>query len=152
MMSKQKAVIIDLDGTLCNIEHRKKYIDGSLGKKDWDKFYKGCGNDFPNDWCKNIVENIDATILLVTGRPSDYSFETKEWLDNYIFYTKSEVLELFMRKSGDYRADYVIKKEIYEDKIKDNYDILFAIDDRQQVVDMWRELGIVCLQCDEGKF
>lgn len=36
--------------------------------------------------------------------------------------------------------------------IKDKYDVLFAIDDRSSVVDMWRDLGLVCLQCAEGAF
>jgi len=27
-----------------------------------------------------------------------------------------------------------------------------VIDDRKQVVDMWRELGLVCLQVDKGEF
>ena len=26
-------------------------------------------------------------------------------------------------------------------------DILFVVDDRQKVVDMWREEGLTCLQC-----
>ena len=31
-------VIFDVDGTLMDISQRRKFIDGSMGKKDWDAF------------------------------------------------------------------------------------------------------------------
>ena len=58
---------------------------------------------------------------------------------------------LLMRKEGDYRDDAIVKKELGA-KVAEMGTILFAIDDRQRVVDMWRENGIVCLQCDKGNF
>jgi hypothetical protein len=57
-----------------------------------------------------------------------------------------------MRKKGDFRKDSVVKKEIYEKYIKDNFNILFCLDDRNQVVNMWREIGIKCLQVQDGDF
>lgn len=57
-----------------------------------------------------------------------------------------------MRKNDDYRQDAVIKEEIYNLYIQPKFDVLFCIDDRKQVVDAWRNLGLVCLQCDEGQF
>ena len=51
----------------------------------------------------------------------------------------------------DHRIHY-IKKEIYRHLIKPYYDVLFAIDDRQQVVDLWRDEGLVCLQCAKGDY
>lgn len=43
---KQKAIIVDLDGTLCNAEHRKHYVEAK--KKDWKSFYNGIAQDKPN--------------------------------------------------------------------------------------------------------
>ena len=40
--------IFDLDGTLCNIEHRLHLLDNKTDKDRWDKFYKACVNDKPN--------------------------------------------------------------------------------------------------------
>jgi hypothetical protein len=57
-----------------------------------------------------------------------------------------------MRKSGDYRKDYEVKKEIYETYIKDKFNVLCVLDDRQSVVDMWRSLGLTCLQVNYGDF
>jgi hypothetical protein len=59
---------------------------------------------------------------------------------------------LLMRKEGDFRQDYIVKKEIYDRDIREAYKILFCIDDRKQVTDMWREQGLVCLQCADGLF
>ncbi len=60
---------------------------------------------------------------------------------------------LFMRKSGAYRKDFIVKKEIFSEQIKDKYFIRFCIDDRNQVVDMWRkDMGLTCLQVDYGDF
>jgi hypothetical protein len=57
-----------------------------------------------------------------------------------------------MRATADPREDYIIKKEIYETQIKDKYDVLFCLDDRKQVTQMWREQGLVCLQCEFGEY
>jgi hypothetical protein len=63
-----------------------------------------------------------------------------------------KAMALFMRKSGDYRKDSVVKKEIYERHIKEDFNVEFVLDDRDQVVKMWREQGLVCLQVAEGNF
>jgi len=158
-----KAIIVDLDGTLCNIDHRKKYIDGSMGKKDWDKFYSLCDNDSLNNWCFEILRAFSSHnvmfrdtsmpsyyFLAVTGRPEKYRTITGDWLVDYCSPVPFETL--YMRPDGDFRKDTTIKKEVYYKYIKDSYDVLFAIDDRQQVVDMWRRERLVCLQCDKGDF
>jgi hypothetical protein len=59
---------------------------------------------------------------------------------------------LFMRKQHDNRADWIVKKELFVDEISNIYDVKFVLDDRQQVVDMWRSLGLTCFQVAEGNF
>jgi len=148
----KKAIIVDLDGTLCNIDHRKKYIDGSLGKKDWDKFYEGCGEDKVNEWCEHIIVTTNSygvPPIFITGRPEKYRGITNSWINDTLGFLNTD---LHMRPNDDFRKDSILKKELYEKHIKGKYDVLFAIDDRQQVVDMWREEGLVCLQCDKGDF
>jgi len=83
----------------------------------------------------------------MSGRPENYKPETVQWLrDNFITYHT-----LLMRKEGDSRNDKIVKLELFG-KIRQAGEVLFAIDDRQQVVDMWREEGVTCLQCDYGNF
>lgn len=59
---------------------------------------------------------------------------------------------LFMRKDGDFRPDWEVKKEIYEKELKDKYEILGVFEDRTQVVQMWRSLGLTCYQVCEGNY
>jgi hypothetical protein len=151
----QKSIIVDLDGTLCNIDHRLKYIDGSLGKNDWDKFYENIPHDTLNEWCWNIVCGMLCGIshffdpcdaVFITGRPERYTQQTLDWL-----YNTAEITDygysLFMRKNDDFRPAPEVKKDLYDEYIKDNYEIMFAIDDDPRVVEMWRNEGIVCLDC-----
>jgi len=42
---------------------------------------------------------------------------------------------------------------MYERLVPGTYDVLLVLDDRNQVVDMWRkELGLTCFQVDYGDF
>lgn len=146
----KKAIIVDLDGTLCNNEKRQHFMERT--PKDWKGFYDGIRNDSVNEWCKNIINHYyspqECSIILLSGRPDNYGAVTVGWLiNNLIQYTY-----LFMRKEGDFREDYVVKQELYDNEIKDKFDVLFCVDDRKQVVDMWRRNGLTCLQCAEGNF
>ena len=60
--------------------------------------------------------------------------------------------ELFMRKQGDHRSDDEVKKDIYEKILKNLYTVELVIDDRNQVVNMWRDLGLSCWQVAPGDF
>ncbi len=51
------------------------------------------------------------------------------------------------------RKNAIIKKELFEQQIAEKYFIELVLDDRDQVVDMWRlELGLPCLQVNYGDF
>lgn len=145
-----KTIICDLDGTLCNADHRRHFVEQK--PKNFKAFYEAAKNDEPNQWCVDILEGMDHllySVVFVTGRPEEYRQLTINWLETYIGDKTS--YHLAMRKTGDYRQDYIVKQEIYDEYLKD-LDILFCIDDRQQVVNMWRRNGLVCLQCAEGDF
>lgn len=147
---KEKAIIIDLDGTLADCEHRKQFISGV--KKDWKSFLKDENiiQDTLNLWCASIIANFKQThkIILVTGRNELTRKITQEWLTKFDQYFDL----LLMRNNNDFRQDAVIKEEIFRLHIQPKFDVLFCVDDRKQVVDMWRKLGLICLQCDEGEF
>lgn len=143
---KKNCIIVDLDGTLADCEHRREFVEC----KDWKGFYERMGADRLNSWCKYLIQNrIDTVDIVVTsGRPEEYREVTDHWLDVH----QIERAALFMRPTGDYRPDHVVKQEILERDIRPRWDVFFAIDDRKQVVDMWRRNGIVTLQCAEGDF
>lgn len=147
---KLNTVIVDLDGTLCDTSHRQHHVQGE-GKKDWKSFFDGMDKDPIHKWCNTIIKSLrqNSIITLCSGRPDNFRATTKKWLeDNQVFYDN-----LYMRPRNDSRADTIIKEIILDFEIKTRYsDILFAIDDRQCIVDMWRSRGITCLQCDVGDF
>lgn len=142
--------LIDLDGTLANIDHRLKYVSDSY-KKDWKSFFNKMTEDSVNVWCSSIVNGLFNTgyqIFMVSGRPDDYMNQTKEWLGhNHIDYHK-----LFMRRRGDYRSDEIVKEIILDFEILPRGIPLVAIDDRASIVKLWRSRGITCLDCSGKDF
>lgn len=143
------AIIIDMDGTLSDCEHRRHFVSGE--KKDWKSFNESCSMDPPNDWCVSLACKLAACydIIVVSGRNEEFREITQAWISKQGI----PITDLFLRPDGDFRKDSVVKEEIYNKYIKNNYpNVAFCIDDRKQVVDMWRSLGLVCLQCAEGNF
>ena len=57
-----------------------------------------------------------------------------------------------MRQRDDFRPDNIVKEMILDFEILTRYTPYFMIDDRKQVVDMWRKRGYTCLACAEGDF
>ena len=152
--------IVDIDGTIADLTHRLHFIQGD--KPDWDMFHATCGKDEPIGDVINIIkllEDNNARTLFITGRPESSRHDTQKWLniawyndhENYIGRGWEE--DLFMRKDGDFRPDYIIKKEIYDsfsDEMKGN--IRGVFEDREQVVKMWRSLGLTCFQVKDGDY
>jgi hypothetical protein len=57
-----------------------------------------------------------------------------------------------MREEGNNEKDSIVKRRLFEDNIRGKYYIEYVLDDRNQVVDMWRNMGLTCLQVAEGDF
>ena len=142
----ERIIICDLDGTLCNCDHRLKFAN----QKNWAEFNKRCIDDTVNSDIANILSNLrskETHIYLVSGRVSKFKDKTTEWLRlNDIYYDK-----LLMRGAEDHRPDHVVKREILYNEI-DKTKVWFVLDDRKSVVDMWRKSGLRCLQVQEGDF
>lgn len=132
-------VVCDLDGTLALPNGRNVY-DATHADKDLvngavlaclrGMIGRGCG------------------VVFVSGREDKFRQPTLRFLQTIGL----EVYPLFMRKTGDFRNDAIIKREIYDAEIKDKYHVLFVLDDRDRVVKMWRDLGIPCFQVNYGAF
>jgi len=149
-MSKEKAIIVDLDGTLVEMEHRVPLI--KQNPPDWKNFMEQIPADKVNHWCHELLKAFSSReykIIIITGRGERCDGLSKQWLnDHNIKYD-----EYYSRKSKDRRDDAQVKKEIYLEQIKNRFDVLFVLDDRLSVVKMWRdELGLTTLQPDWGDF
>lgn len=150
---KTKAYIFDIDNTIADCSHRLHLINRE--EKDWDLFYELCKYDKPILDTINLLKILisqNITILFVTGRPERVGKQTELWLMENLDYKMSVDSQIKMRKDNDYRPDYIIKKEIYENEIKDNYDIIGVFEDRNSCVKMYRELGLTCFQVRDGNY
>lgn len=136
--SLPKAVIFDIDGTLAVMGNRSPY--------DWDKV----DLDTLNQEVFNLYQLYrlaNYKIIICSGRDSICLKKTEKWLDdNNVAFD-----ELFMRGQGETKKDSIIK-ERFLDKIVKEYYVEVVIDDRQQVVDMWRSKGFTCFQVNKGDF
>lgn len=142
-----KAVVIDLDGTLCNVVHRLKHLDPTHPEYDYEAWNDALVNDEPNDWCLFLLRMLfkkGFAVILLTGRPERVRQITKDWLIRHsIQYDK-----LLMKPDEyDHMPSEDFKDIAYEKFIKPNYDVLFCLDDTAKVSQMWRSKGLVALQC-----
>lgn len=138
--SLPNAIICDIDGTLA--------IMGDRGPYDWDKV----GVDTVNEPVRSLLNNYEqsekGSVILLSGRDGSCATETRSWLlSNGIWFDA-----LHMRSAGDMRKDYVVKEEMYNEHVKGKYNVSFVLDDRNQVVELWRRLGLACFQVAEGDF
>ncbi len=145
--AKPKAVISDLDGTLCNVAHREHYM--RVRPKQREQFHSSCVKDPIVEPVHELLELFHANgykVVLLTMRPMRYRPETEKWLaDHGVHYD-----ELIM--AADTRPDAEQKKSIYEEVIRPRYDTRFILDDRASVVAMWREMGLTVLDVAGGNF
>lgn len=159
-------IIFDIDGTLADVKHRRHFL-GTHGKPNWDGFFDAMVDDPPIasvcrlagmisyrcDEIKNWAEQgMDAgpeiSIFICSGRPDSHRKQTEDWLREHVSELYHFSTAVLMREAGDTRSDVVVKREMLAGIRGQGYEPLFVVDDRQRVVDMWREEGITCLQCD----
>lgn len=142
-------IAFDLDGTLCNIEHRLHFIRGPNKLKDWPAFFRACINDAPVYPIIRAARAMAAyhTVEVWSGRSDVVREQTATWLNAF----DVPHAKLRMRVDGDYRKDCIVKGEWY-DALAPGEQPRLAFDDRQQVVDMWRSRGVICCQVAPGDF
>ncbi len=135
-----KAIMCDLDGTLAILSKRGPFEELL------------CEKDDLNVPVANTLINyakLNYKIILLSGRKDIAHVQTTNWLATH----KIPYDMLIMRQADDSRKDAIIKRELYDRHIAGKYFIEFVLDDRNQVVDMWRnELGLPCFQVYYGDF
>jgi beta-phosphoglucomutase-like phosphatase (HAD superfamily) len=143
------AIIVDFDGTLSDTKHREHFVTSQ--PKQWKEFFHAADKDPLNNWCFEIIlamKNRGYSIIMLTGRPEWMRELSVYWLEQY----NVPYDHLYMRADEDHRDDPIVKLDFYNSKIKPEYNVSFVLEDRQRVVDMWREHHITCLQCAVGDF
>ena len=148
-----KTIVVDIDGTLTNLDHRLSLIEGT--KKLWEDFYNECSYDVPYPEIINLVNLLiksnNYNIVFCTGRPEYVREKTIEWLTVYLDIDEYNI-ELLMRSSKDWREDTIVKPKLLENEGLTPDKVEFILDDRDSVVKKFRELGYKVLQVTNGNF
>lgn len=138
--SLPKCVIVDVDGTLA--------LHVNRGPFEYDK----CLDDAPNPRVVEVVRLLSGfyEIVVCSGREDTDRVwvDTVEWLEREGIPHSA----LLMRPKDDMRKDAIVKREILERDILPTWNPAFVIDDRDQVVRMWRDAGLTCWQVADGNF
>ena len=147
---KTKAIIVDVDGTLADINHRLHHVKNPEGKKHFDNFFAEAHKDKPKNDVIDVVTSLqkDYFVIFLTGKPEKLREVNVEWLNKHTSLKTDTITVLYMRPDGDYTPDDELKQDIYELNIKDNFDVVGVFDDRGKVVQMWRRVGLTCFQVD----
>lgn len=160
MIEHKHMYIFDLDGTLALIDHRTHFVRD--GNKQWKEFFEACDKDEPN-W--NVIEVFKSLVLagetieIWSGRSDEVREKTEAWLDRYLtcidYWDRKLPGSSFlkrMRPANDYQKDSLLKKSWLDEEQAKGNKIIAVFDDRQQVVDMWRDNGVSCFQVAPGDF
>lgn len=155
----------DLSGLATNVHFAADILDGSRSnalrdknfKPDWAGFYQRCDQDAPN-WpvLATMLQlyTVGCDIRIWSGREDSVRGKTLMWLH---VYTKIALVQLermlTMRPAGDYTPDQQLKRKWLHAMTPEARRRLTAVfDDRNKVVDMWREEKVACFQVAPGEF
>lgn len=136
-------IIVDLDGTLCLHNGRNPY-DAAR-----------CEEDLVNHSVLEVIHRFYESheIIFMSGRSDKYRPETEKWLEKHVGLEGIYEYSLHMRTEGDQRKDSIVKRELFDQHIRDRFNVRFILDDRDQVVSMYRkELGLPVFQVNYGNF
>jgi len=146
MENMSNIVIVDIDGTLADCEHRMEHI--KKHPRDWDSFYSLVSGDTPHYEIITMVNALanEYVILLMTGRREETREDTENWLAEH------EVVyhALMMRPPGNRDDDHTWKISI--GRMFGLQNIAFVIEDRNRIVEAWRNVGVRCIQVADGPF
>lgn len=146
-----RIVISDLDGTLTNTDHRQHFVRQE--KKDWKSFFEGMIDDPVHLHVAEVISLLEDNyyIYYASGRPDSYRDLTIKWFKDKLGRTVFGD-NLFMRPRNDSRRDDIVKEIILDFELLPRGQPYIILDDRDQVVNMWRNRGYTCFQVAPGNF
>lgn len=142
-------IIFDVDGTLMNITHRRQYV--MQVPKDFKSFRAAMGDDTPYEDVVDMAKMLKAVghrIIISSGR-----YESERMITNHqLLHAGVQFDAMYLRKDGDHRKDAILKQEMLADMARDGFKPTMAFDDRDSVVQMWRDNGLRVFQVAAGNF
>lgn len=172
-------IVCDLDGTLCDISHRKHFVErrclaqvngktcnglrtklacpscgadslASCSKVDWAGFFANVADDKLNAPVAELLDMFADDGNHILLVSGRPINPCGIPTEDWLAAHDVKYDHLFMRAGGDSRSDVIVKQEILDLLPKDRID--YVLDDRDSVVEMWRKNGLFCMQVAEGAF
>lgn len=146
------AIIVDIDGTIALINKRSPF--------DQTKWHQ----DLPHQPIIDLIYAVtmgywgntkqEITIIFMTGREGGEENQNATWDWIYEYAPLLTVGSgLYMRKQGDQRGDVIVKKEMFDEHVKDKYNVLWVFEDRNKMINFWRnEMHLPTLQVKDGDY
>lgn len=132
-----KAVIFDVDGTLCDVRSIRHFLD--TGKRNFHRFHQESTACPPVDVVAGLWRSIRPGIkrVVVTAREARWYNETLWWM----LLNGFEPDDMFMRPWRDFRPDWQVKADMLVE-LRNRYELVLAVDDNPNVIDVWTRAGI----------
>lgn len=147
---KDKIIIVDLDGTLYNSIGRSHLARAGL----WDEFHSQSVFDRPHEDVLDLVKSLSKNnvMLGITGRNEKFRNITDAWLHRW----DVPLDDLLMRPDGNFNPDAEVKLSLLHRWLTKNErtmrQVWFALEDRDKMVDAWRNANIPCYQVRAGEY
>lgn len=138
-----EAIIFDVDGTLCDVRSVRHYVTGD--QRDFTAFHKASLFCPPNHAVRDLARMSDQAVVVVTARDARFERVTRDWLAKHDIAFEA----LYMRPWGDQRKDAVVKAEILTAILADGFVPVLAVDDRDDIIEVWNAAGIPTLKVGE---
>jgi phosphoglycolate phosphatase-like HAD superfamily hydrolase len=134
-------IVFDIDGVLADVRHRLHHLQSR--PKDWAGFFAAAVDDPVLPEGRRAVDDAQrsgASIIYVTGRPSRYRGDTRQWLLAHGF----PEADLHMRPNRDRRPARFYKAEVLRQVAADD-ELVAVVDDDVKVVEHLRSRGLTVL-------
>ena len=146
-------VVFDLDGTLADDTHRKHLLETE--PRAWEDYFALCGDDAPIRTSIALFRLLRSTpalcssVAIWTARSAKVQNETLDWIREHVW---PEPVELKMRPAHCRMDDTQLKRRWLDAAREAGTAPDLVFEDRNRVVDMWREEGVACHQVAPGDF
>ena len=135
----RKAIIVDLDGTVAQMVARGPY--------DEHLVYSDTVREHVLITIKALIRE-GFYVIFMSGRSNRCQDESDRWLKEVCELIPDKQYTLLMRSENDRRRDSWVKRDLYEQFVKDQYSVMSVFDDRASVIrQCWKPLGLPVFRC-----
>jgi hypothetical protein len=143
-------VVVDIDGVLSDASTRQHFLKNPEGVRDWEGFFGTVGDDAPLHAVPALLWTLDPAlvVVLLSGRPAWVLERTREWLERHSIRWDVVIL----REGDDFMEPAGFKRDVLHDLRAEGFEVVFAFDDNDRIVEMYGEEGVPALYVHSGYY